>query len=268
MTRLCTPRRCRAWTQCQNSDFALAQARNERYHPATMRLHFITPAAAFMALSTVSAQAATADISIASFAHAHQLRATQLTPENAVELAGVAMRIVLRPGDQIAEINGRLETLPAAPYVRRGELFVSAADSHRLAILADSPKLAVSGPLAQAPDGNTTPNGAVTLDITPVLGSQTLAVAGHAPAGSAVTLTAYVTISRDLPDVVLHRRTVRVNDAGTFSTIVPIAPGFFPEAIVTVVATARPSGTSVSARYTVGPPNVTVPPDNLPYNVR
>jgi hypothetical protein len=83
-----------------------------------------------------------------------------------------------------------------------------------------------------------------------------------------VQITLEATFSRDMPDVVLTRETVLPDGSGNFTAIMPIAPGFFRGSVITVVATTPPSGPSTSARYMVGAPNVTVPPDNLPHTVQ
>ncbi len=207
---------------------------------------------------TLAPHVCRADVPVSRIAEAHGLRLAWLDPQVAVGLSGPGVRIVLRPGDQIVEINGKLVTLAAAPYVRRGQMFVTDATADRLGILARAPIDAVSGPLAQAQDATTRPDGAITLFVNPVAGAE-------APPGRAVQITLQATFSRDVPDVVLSRQTVLPDGRGTFAATVPIAPGFFRGSIITVVAMTPPSGPWASARYMVGAPNVTVPPDNLPY---
>ena len=233
-----------------------------------MRFHLIAPLAVCATAFVLSTDVANADVPVATIAHTHGLTLARLDPETAIELAGQAMRIVLRPGDQVAEINGRLETLSSAPYLRKGEMYVSDADSRRLDKVAGAPSVAVSGPVAQAPNASARPGGAITLDVKPVVGSDALAISGTAPAGRAVQVTLYATYSRDIPDVLLSRQTLLPSPAGAFSATLPIAPGFFRGAVITVVATTPPSGPSASARYTVAAPNVTVPPDNLPHDIK
>jgi len=214
---------------------------------------------------TLAPLVCSADVPVSRIAEAHGLRLAWLDPQVAVGLSGPGVRIVLRPGDQIVEINGKSVTLAAAPYVRRGQMFVTDDTANRLGILARAPIGAVSGPLAQAQNGTAPPGGAITLYVNPVVGAEALAVFGTAPPGRAVQITLQSTFSRDMPDVVLTRQTVLPDGNGTFTAIVPIAPGFFRGSIITVVAATPPSGPSTSARYMVGAPNVTVPPDNLPH---
>ena len=233
-----------------------------------MRHHLIALLAVIPAAFALSTDAVHADVPVATIAHNHGLTVARLDPQTAIELSGTAMRIVLRPGDQVVEINGRLETLSSAPYLRKGEMYVSDADSRRLDQVAGAPSVAVSGPVAQAPGANARPGGSITLDVKPVVGSEALTISGTAPAGRAVQVTLYATYSRDIPDVLLSRQTLLPSPAGAFSATLPIAPGFFRGAVITVVATTPPSGPSASARYTVAAPNVTVSPDNLPRDIQ
>lgn len=210
--------------------------------------------------------AARADVSVSQLAARHGLRLASLDPQAGVGLSGEGLRVVLRPGDPLVEINGRLETASTAPYVRKGQMFVSDAVARRIDALAAVSVAAPSRAVAQA-ERSSTP-GAISLELRPVRGSETIAVSGTAPAGRAVQLTLYATFSRDIPDVVLSRQTVLPNGDGAFATTVPIAPAYFRGAIITVVASTPPSGPSASARITVAAPNVTVPPDNLPSDVK
>ena len=220
------------------------------------------------ALLLFSAPAANADVGLSSLARTHDMRWARLDPQAAYELSNQSVRIVLRPGDQIAEINGRLETLSAAPYARRGELYVSDADARRLETAAGLPHAAVAGRVAQVQDAVPRSGGSITLDVKPVVGSQAVYVSGRAPAGAPLVVTLYATISRDLPDVLLTRQFVSSDGSGAFASMVPIAPSFVYGSVITVVVTTPPPGPSASARYTVGAPNVTVPLDNLPRNVQ
>ena len=113
-----------------------------------------------------------------------------------------------------------------------------------------------------------TPAAVVTVTATPVVGSEAVRVSGTAPPGRTVQLTLSATFSRDMPDVVITRKTVVADGSGAFATTAQVAPGYFRGAVVTVVASTSPSGPSATARYTIGAPNVTVPPDNLPHSVQ
>lgn len=134
-----------------------------------------------------------------------------------------------------------------------------------VAAFADQPRAQAQVPPAP---GASAPANAFNLDVKPVVGTESLSVAGSAPGATSVTVTLWATYSRNMPTVVLNRRTIRTNADGAFSSVVPIAPGHFEGAVVTVVVTAAPGGGTAIARYTVGIPNVTVPPDNLPNNMK
>jgi hypothetical protein len=141
---------------------------------------------------------------------------------------------------------------------------LSGALAFALLAQASSADVSVS-PIAQVTPAPGAPAGLV---VKPVAGSEALAVSGTAPAGRALQLTLYATFSRDIPDTLITRQTILPGPDGTFAVTVPTAPAFLRGAVLTVVVGAPPSGPFASARVTVGAPNVTVPPDNLPYNVR
>ncbi len=151
-----------------------------------------------------------------------------------------------------------------AATMRRASALLIAVSTFALALrahpaAADSSSSSPS--VAQAPAA-----GAISLVVRPAIGAEALAISGTGPAGTLISLTLYATFSRDLPDVVLTRRTVFVDPSGTFKTTTSIAPGFLRGALITVFAASPPSGPSATAYVTVGAPNITVPPDNFPRN--
>jgi uncharacterized lipoprotein YbaY len=118
---------------------------------------------------------------------------------------------------------------------------------------------------ADAPQSGTT-----ALAVRAHAGSQSIDVTGSGPANGTVTVTVVSTISRDIPDVVLSRKLVKPNADGSFSAILPIAPGFTPGSIITVYAASSAGGPAMRAQYSPEAPNrgVTVQLDQLPNNVR
>ena len=108
----------------------------------------------------------------------------------------------------------------------------------------------------------------VSLTVTRAVGAQAVTVTGTAPAARPVEAALYATYSRDLPTVLLSRRVISTDASGKFTSTISTAPAYFRDAIVTVVVRPLPAGQATSASLLVTPPNVTAPPDNLPYSVR
>src|SRR5690348_1702310 len=84
-----------------------------------------------------------------------------------------------------------------------------------LAVAPTALGAAPSTAVAQAATPSTT---TATIDVKPVVGSQALAISGTAPAGQEVRVTLYVTLSRDIPDVMLSSKTIRSNAQGAYAT--------------------------------------------------
>jgi hypothetical protein len=111
--------------------------------------------------------------------------------------------------------------------------------------------------------------GGISLTATRVVGAEAVRITGTAPASRPLEVSLYVTYSRDIPTVLMNRRTyVPTDAAGRFDATITTAPAFFHNAIVTVVVHALPAGPDARATFTVGAPNVPVPPDDIPASVR
>jgi hypothetical protein len=108
----------------------------------------------------------------------------------------------------------------------------------------------------------------VTLTATRVVGSQSVRITGTAPAARPLDVALYGTYSRDLPTVLLSRRSIATDAAGRYDATLSIAPGFFRNSILTVVVDSVPAGSGARATITVQPPNVPAPPDDIPASVR
>ena len=117
----------------------------------------------------------------------------------------------------------------------------------------------------QAADPAATP---ITLAATRAVGAEAVRITGSAPAARPLEASLYATFSRDLPTVLLSRRSISTDATGRYDATLPIAPGFFRNAILTVVVDAVPAGPGARATVTVGAPNVPVPPDDIPASVR
>ncbi|HTD33746.1 MAG TPA: hypothetical protein VK665_08815 [Candidatus Elarobacter sp.] len=126
--------------------------------------------------------------------------------------------------------------------------------------------LAICAPAgAQSAD---TATGRITLAATRAVGTESVHITGTAPASRPLEASLYATFSRDLPTVLLSRRPVATDATGRYDATLPIAPGFFRNAIVTIVVDAVPAGAGARATITVGPPNNPAPPDDIPASVR
>jgi hypothetical protein len=120
---------------------------------------------------------------------------------------------------------------------------------------------------ASAQVGGGAANG-ISLTATRVVGAEAVRITGTAPASRPLEAALYVTYSRDLPTVLMNRRYLTTDASGRFDATISTAPAFFPTAIVTVVVRALPAGPDARATFSVGAPNVPVPPDDIPASVR
>jgi hypothetical protein len=112
------------------------------------------------------------------------------------------------------------------------------------------------------------PTAAPTLAVTQVVGSEALDVHGTAPPNEKVEATLYARFSRELPTTLLSRRTIAANADGRYATTLPIAPGFFRNAVITVVVRLPSSNAVATANVLVVAPNAPAPPDDIPASVR
>jgi hypothetical protein len=119
-------------------------------------------------------------------------------------------------------------------------------------------------PAADAPAAT----GGVTVTATRAVGAEAVTITGNAPAAQPLEAALYATFSRDLPTVLLSRRAVPTDALGRYNVTLPIASAFFRNAIVTVVVRSLPAGPSARTTLTVGAPNVSAPPDDIPPSVR
>lgn len=125
--------------------------------------------------------------------------------------------------------------------------------------------LALCAPVGAQPDGVVS---GITVKATRAVGTESVHITGTAPASRPLEASLYATFSRDLPTVLLSRRPVATDATGRYDATLPIAPGFFRNAIVTVVVDAVPAGAGARATIIVGPPNNPAPPDDIPASVR
>ncbi len=185
---------------------------------------------------------------------------------NAAVVQRPGLTILVRPGQQLAELNDALVSLDAAPILLGGTMYVPASLVAQMKQLARQyPSAASLGERAIVVVTQPTARGAVSLDVRQLLGSYSLAISGKAPPSVPVTLTLIGTFSKDIPDVLLSRSEVASDVDGRFQAVVSVAPGFFSGGLLTLVATSLPGVTRASAQMVMEQPNwkVSVPGDSL-----
>jgi hypothetical protein len=190
---------------------------------------------------------------------------------NSAIVSRPGLTILIRPGQQLAEVNDALVSLEAAPIELDNTIYVPAS------LVAEMRRLARQYPAAAANGGERsivvvtqpTARGAVSLDVRQLLGSFSLAISGKAPPSVPITLTLIGTFSKEIPDVLLSRSEVASDVDGRFQAVVSVAPGFFEGGLLTLVATSLPGVTRASAQVVMKNPNwkVTVPGDEVPKSV-
>lgn len=112
------------------------------------------------------------------------------------------------------------------------------------------------------------PASAPTLVLTHAVGSEAVTLTGTAPANQLLEVSIYARFSLDLPTVFLNRRLFASDAAGHYTATMPIAPAFFPGAVLTVVVRTPQTNASARASLLVTAPNVPAPPDDIPESVR
>lgn len=180
--------------------------------------------------------------------------------------------VVLRPGEKVYQVNGRLAVADSSPRFRHGRMYVSLALSNHLAALArrsPSPanvSLRTGTPNLERIAQATAPaQGSLSLETRQLQGAQALSVSGTAPANAPVTITLFAIVSPDVPTIVVSRHDVTAGADGRFDAVIPIASAYERGTLLQVTATSSPGvSPASSARFTVAPPNagVAVPLDS------
>jgi hypothetical protein len=108
------------------------------------------------------------------------------------------------------------------------------------------------------------PVSPLTLSVSRAIGTEAVVLSGTSRTARTLEATLYATFSRDLPNVLLSRRSLTVGDNGTFGATIPIAPAFFPDTIVTVTVRSLSDNASATAHLSVAAPNIATPADANP----
>jgi hypothetical protein len=110
------------------------------------------------------------------------------------------------------------------------------------AVVTAAPSLAAKKPAEPQQSVTAAAGSSATLVLSQVPGSYHIAVSGKALPSTPLVLTVLGTVSSDVPDILVNRRTVVTDRAGNFNFEVAPAGDYFGEGLMTVVA-ASPSGT-------------------------
>jgi len=205
-------------------------------------------------------------------------RYAYLGPEDAVSLSRPGVTILVRPGSQVFDVNDRTESMRGpVPYFSLNDIYVFPEFIERLKqIAAKYPATPTGGERAvvvvdknaQRLPGRV--SGAVTtLAIAQKPGQYSVLIDGKAPANLPITITLVATLSSILPDVTLSRTRTSTDADGRFHADVPIAPGYYTGAIISVVASSVPGITTRTTQIVMHIPNknVVVPSDYVPENL-
>jgi len=215
-------------------------------------------------------------VSLATVARVAHLEYTWLAATRAVQLSGPGIVLVVRPGDNVYEVDDRVEVTAVTPRYTSNDIYVSSKLATHIIQLARQAQMLVSAQEAQAARmvseeqqqqaGVAELVGTIVLNVTPLQGAEALLVTGSAPPQAPVRVTLLATLSSDLPNVLLSRHDLTAGPDGKFQAIVPIASDYMRDTFIHVLATSLPGVTSASAQLLVHAPNegVNVPVEAFP----
>jgi hypothetical protein len=227
-------------------------------------------------VTTVSVVAGSAQsVPLATVARAAHLQYTWLSASRAVQLSGPGIVLVIRPGDDLYEVDDRVEVTAVTPRYISNDIYVSrkladhinqlAWQAQRLASIQEAQAASVMNGMLQqvnAPELH----GTIVLNVTQLQGAEALLVTGNAPPSAPVRITLLATLSSDVPNVLLSRHDLTAGPDGKFQAIVPIAPDYLRDSFIHVLATSLPGVISASSQLLIHPANagITVPVEAYP----
>ncbi len=223
-----------------------------------------------------AAAAAEQGVPLATVAHDARLEYTWLAATRAVQLSGPGIVLVIRPGDNVYEVDDRVETTTVTPRYISNDIYVSHALATHITQLARQAYALVSEQEAEAASrvsaeqqqqlGVPELRGTIVLNATPLQGAEAVLVTGYAPPTAPVRITLLATLSSELPNVLLSRHDLTAGPDGKFQAIVPISPDYMRDTFIHVLATSVPGVTTASAQLLVMAPNTgtNVPADAFP----
>jgi hypothetical protein len=211
----------------------------------------------------IAGAASSQDVPLARVANTAHLQYEWLAATRAVQLSGPGIVLVIRPGDNLYELNDRVETTPQTPRYVSNDIYVSPALANHIIHLAREEQGLISAQVAQAvAEANQARNaaivqemqGQIVLNVAPLEGAEALLVTGQAPPSAPVRITLLATLSSDIPNVLLSRHDLTAGPDGKFQAIVPIAPDYLRDSFIHVLATSSPGVISASAQLLVRAP--------------
>jgi hypothetical protein len=177
------------------------------------------------------------ELRLASVAAADGFTYAWLPTESGVVLTRPGMRVVLRAGRLLYEVNNATPIADRAPRFDGEDLLISPLLAKRLRVIAQQTAITAS-PATDAAHAALAPGPEqpITIAASPVPGKLALAISGSGTPNTSVAITLTGEISRELPAVVLQRAVVPVNAKGTYA--VQMAYGFDAHPRTTIIATA------------------------------
>lgn len=221
------------------------------------------------------AAAAQAEVPLASVARAAHLDYSWLPTMQAVQLSGPGLVLVIRPGNNLFEINDRVEATAVTPRYFSNDIYVSQTLANHIKAVAGQAWSAYTNAEAAmeraqqqtAAEAQNVPQmtGSIALNVQPLKGAEALLITGTAPPSAPVLITLLATLSSDLPNVLLSRNPTTAGPDGKFQAILPIGPDYVRNSYLHVLATSAPGVTSASAQILVQEPNLG---NTQPYEVQ
>lgn len=220
------------------------------------------------------AAAAQTEVPLASVARAAHLDYSWLGAMQAVQLSGPGLVLVIRPGNNLFEINDRVEATAVTPRYVNNDIYVSQTLAHHIEQVAgqawsayNNAEAAMERAQEQTVAEANVPQmtGAIALNVQPLKGAEALLITGTAPPSAPVLITLLATLSSDLPNVLLSRNPTTAGPDGKFQAILPIGPDYVRNSYLHVLATSAPGVTSASAQILVQEPNLG---NTQPYEVQ
>lgn len=235
----------------------------------------VLPICCLLLFAPCASIAAGSEVPLATVAREAHLEYSWLAATRAVQLSGPGIVLVVRPGDNVYEVDDRVEVTAVTPRYIPNDIYVSQRLATHIIDLARQAYAFVSEQEAQAASrwseeqqqpGAAELRGTIVLNATPLQGAEAILVTGSAPPSAPVRLTLLATLSSELPNVLLSRHDLTAGPDGKFQAIVPIAPDYVGDTYIHVLATSQPGVTSASAQLLVAAPSagVKVPLEAFP----
>jgi hypothetical protein len=223
----------------------------------------------------IAGAASVREVPLARVANTAHLQYEWLSATRAVQLSGPGIVLVVRPGDNLYEVNDRVEVTADVPHYFSNDIYVSQALANHIMHLARQAQLFLGALEAQAVSEALQArkasiveetHGTIVLHVEPLKGAEALLVTGQAPPSAPVRITLLATLSSDVPSVLLSRHDLTAGPDGKFQAIVPIAPDYMRDSFIHVLATSTPGVISASAQLLVQPSNLglKVPAEAMP----